>query len=89
MNERSELPFVNAKELSAMSPLMALAMMPWVMSGMMMANAMSFWVLAARRTYGTTWPMADSFDHVGDAPAEELMPHEHMHADNFASMSKH
>ncbi len=89
MNEHPELPFMNAKDMGAVSPLMAWAMMPWMMSSMMMANAMSFWMLAARGTYGHSWPVADSFDHDADAPAEELMPHEHAHTNKFVSASKH
>jgi hypothetical protein len=83
MNEHSELPFMNAKDMQGMPPFMAMAMWPWMMASFMMANAMSFWTLAARGNMGNDWALADSLDNTEDAPAEELLPHEHLTPQKF------
>ena len=89
MNEHSELPFMNAKNLEGTPSFMAWAMMPWMISGMMMNSAMTFWMAAARGGLGKSWPLGDSLDHVGDAPAEELIPHEHVATQKFKPKGKH
>ena len=82
MNNNFELPFANAKDMPGLSPFISMAMLPWMMTSMMtnmiMANAMTFWTMAARGNLDKSWPMGDSFDHVNDAPAEELLEHEHI-----------
>ena len=87
MNNNFELPFANAKVTADFTPLMTMAMLPWVMTSMMtnmmMANAMTFWTMAARGNPDRSWPMGDSFDHVDDAPAEELLEHEHVAHEKF------
>ncbi len=83
MNEHSELPFMNTKDVAGMPPYMMFAMWPWMMAGYMMANAMSFWSLAARGNMAGNWALADSLDNTDDAPAEELLQHEHLHPQKF------
>ena len=82
MNNNFELPFANTKDMPGLSPFTTMAMLPWmmtsVMTNMMMANAMTFWTMAARGSVDKSWPLGDSFDHVDDAPAEELLEHEHL-----------
>jgi len=87
MNNNFELPFVNAKDMAGLPPFMAFSMWPWLIAGAMMANSMSFWTMMARGGVGPTWPFADSLDHSGDAPAEELMEHEHKPQTAFKDMN--
>ena len=87
MNTNFELPFANTKDMQGLSPFVTMAMLPWMMTSMMtnmmMANAMTFWTMAARGNLDRSWPMGDSFDHVDDAPAEELLEHEHIAPTKF------
>ncbi|MDE2384172.1 MAG: hypothetical protein KGO53_06095 [Alphaproteobacteria bacterium] len=88
MNEHSELPFMNTKDMQNLPPFMMFAMWPWLMASTMMAQTMSFWTMAARGGLGKSWPLGDSFDHINDAPAEDLMEHEHVAPEKFTAKAK-
>ena len=70
-------------------PIFALAMLPWIFAANMMFSGMSLWMNAAQVAGDRTWPLDDSFDHQGDAPAEELLVPENDVSTDIAAKRKH